>query len=76
MLDVRSNLEFDEAVQTATRRAFDETLAAGFPVFYVDSEGRNVMERADRRRFEIRWIPDARSGENYEIIRELTAHAA
>jgi hypothetical protein len=34
------------------------------------------MERADRRTFEIPWIPDARSGENYEIIRELTAHAA
>ena len=75
MSDVRSNLECDEAVQTAARRAFDETLAAGFSLFYVDSEGRNVMERPDRRRFEIRWIPDARSGETYEIIRELTAHA-
>jgi hypothetical protein len=34
------------------------------------------MERADGRRFEIRWLPGAPSGENYEIIRELTAYAA
>jgi len=34
------------------------------------------MERADGRRFEIRWLPGAPSGENYEIIRELAAHAA
>ena len=26
--------------------------------------------------FEIRWVPGAPSGENYEVIRELTAHAA
>jgi hypothetical protein len=34
------------------------------------------MECPDGRRFEIRWIPGAPSGENYEVIRELTAHAA
>jgi hypothetical protein len=34
------------------------------------------MELADGRRFEIRWVPGAPSGENYAVIRELTAHAA
>ena len=71
-----SSAEFDDAVRAATRRAFDETLAAGLPVFYLDGDGLNVMECADGRRFEIRWLPGAPSGENYEVIRELTAHAA
>ena len=66
---------FDDAVRAAGRKAFAETIAAGLPVFYVDGEGLNVMERADGRRFEIRWLPDAPSGENYKIIRELAAHA-
>ncbi len=69
-------IEFDEAVRMAGRKAFDETLAAGIPVFYVDNEGLNVMERADGRRFEIRWIPGAPSGQNYEIIRESKRRAA
>jgi hypothetical protein len=68
--------EFDEAVRAATRQAFEETLAAGLPVFYIDAEGLDVMERGDGRRFEIRWRLGAPSGENFEIIRELTAHAA
>ena len=68
--------QFDEAVRAATRNALAETLAAGLPVFYIDGDGLNVMERADGRRFEIRWLPGAPSGENYEIIRELTAYAA
>ena len=34
------------------------------------------MQYPDGRRFEIRWVPEAPSGENYEVIRELTAHAA
>jgi len=63
--------EFDEAVRAAGRRAFDATLAAGFPVFYRDREGLNAMEHPDGRRFEIRWIPGAPSGSNYEILREL-----
>lgn len=67
---------FDEAVQAACHKAFTETLAAGLAVFYVDREGPNVMERADGRRFEIRWLPGRSSGENYEIFRELTAQAA
>ena len=73
--DFRS-AEFDDAVRAATRRAFAETLAAGLSVFYVDGDGLDVMECADGRKFEIRWLPGAPSGENYEVIRELTAHAA
>jgi hypothetical protein len=68
--------QFDDAVRAAGRQAFSEALAAGLAVFYLDAAGINVMERADGRRFEIRWLPGAPSGENYEIIRELTAHAA
>ena len=68
--------EFDEAVRAAGHQAFLETLAAGLPVFYRDDDGLNVMRCPDGRRFEIRWLPGAPSGENYEIIRELTAYAA
>ena len=68
--------EFDEAVREATHKAFLETLASGRPVFYIDSEGLNVMEFGDGRRFEIRWIPGAPSGENFEIVRDLKANAA
>ena len=68
--------QFDDAVRAAGRNAFAETLAAGLPVFYIDAGGLNVLERGDGRRFEIHWLPGAPSGENYEIIRELTAHAA
>jgi hypothetical protein len=70
------NTQFDDAVWAACHKAFAEALAAGLTVFYVDGEGLNVMERADGRRFEIRWLPGAPSGENYEILRELTARAA
>jgi hypothetical protein len=68
--------QFDDAVQAATRKAFAETLLAGLPVFYIDGDGLNVMAREDGRRYEIRWLPGAPSGENYEILRELTANAA
>jgi hypothetical protein len=68
--------EFDQAVWAAGHKAFLETLAAGFPVFYVDNQNLNVMELPDGRRFEIRWIPGAPSGENYEVIREVSKRAA
>lgn len=68
--------DFDRAVRAAGRNAFAEALASGVPVFYVDGDGLNVMERADGRKFEIRWLPGAPSGENFEVIRELTANAA
>ncbi|MDR3702361.1 MAG: hypothetical protein P4L56_22125 [Candidatus Sulfopaludibacter sp.] len=74
-LDIRSK-EFDEAVHAAGHLAFLDTLAAGLPVFYLDAEGLDVMEQPDGRRFEIRWIPGAPAGENFEILRELKARAA
>lgn len=64
--------QFDDAIRTATRWTFDETLAVGLPAFYIDGNGLNVMERADGRKFAIRWLPGAPSGENYEVVRELT----
>jgi hypothetical protein len=63
--------EFDRAAAAAGRAAFQETLAAGQPVYYLDHDGLNVKELPDGRRFEIRWIPGGPSGSNYEIIREL-----
>jgi hypothetical protein len=63
--------EFDEAVAAAGRKAFEESLALGLPVFYLDDDGTEVMEQPDGRRFEIRWIPGAPSGANYEILREI-----
>lgn len=68
--------QFHDAVRAAGHEAFLETLAAGLPVFYIDADGLNVMERSDGRRFEIRWRPGAPSGENYEIVREVAARAA
>ncbi len=68
--------EFDEAVAAATHEAFLRALASGHPVFYIDNEGLNVMEYGDGRRYEIRWVPGAPSGENFEIVRDLKANAA
>jgi len=34
------------------------------------------MELPDGRRFEIRWIPGAPGGQNYEVVRELKTRAA
>ena len=68
--------EFDRAVAAAGHSAFLETLAAGYPVYYLDADGLEVKELPDGRRFEIRWIPGAPSGSNYEIIRELKVRAA
>jgi hypothetical protein len=70
-----ASAEFDEAVGAAGRRAFEATLAAGLPVFYLDRDGLNVMELPDGRKFEIGWIPGAPSGGNYEVLRELKPHA-
>jgi hypothetical protein len=68
--------EFDTAATAAYDRAFQEALAAGVPVFYIDADGRNVMENQDGSRFEIEWIPGAPSGRNYRTIRELSRRAA
>jgi hypothetical protein len=68
--------EFDEAVRAAGRRAFYATLAAGLPVFYLEREGLDVMQQPNGQKFEIRWIPGAPSGSNYEVLRELKPPAA
>jgi hypothetical protein len=68
--------EFDEAVAAAGRQAFQETLAAGLPNFYLDEDGINAMLLPDGRKFEIRWIEGKPAGENYEIVREVKTHAA
>jgi hypothetical protein len=68
--------EFDNAAWAAGRKAFDEAIAAGLPVFFIDNDGLNVLLRADGRKFEIRWLPNPSSEVHYEIVRELTAHAA
>lgn len=68
--------EFDHAVQVACHDAFLEAIAAGLPVFYIDADGLDVLERPDGRRFEIHWRPGAPAGENFEIVRELAARAA
>jgi hypothetical protein len=69
--------EFDAAVAAAGRQAFEETLAAGRPVFYVDRDlGFPVMEQPDGRRFEISWIPGAPAGSNYKIVQEVSRRAA
>ena len=73
---ISNSPEFDDAVRAAGRKAFEESLEAGLPVCYIDSDGFNVMQYPDGRKFEIRWIPGAPAGKNYEVIRELTAHAA
>ena len=67
---------FDEEAYAAGHAAFLETLAMGLPVFYVDRDGLPLMEQPDGRRFEIRWIPGAPAGSNYEIVREVSPRAA
>jgi hypothetical protein len=71
-----ASTDFDMAAYRAGRSAFQEMLALGLPVFYVDTEGVNVMEAPDGRRFEIRWLIGGPPEANYEIVRELKARAA
>jgi hypothetical protein len=71
--------EFDRAVSAAGNAAFHETLAAGYPVFYLDADGLEVMELPDGRRFEIGWIPGCtfreqlRNDPRVESARSLSA---
>ena len=67
--------EFDEAARAATHQAFLDTLASGRPVFYIDSEGLNVMEFGDGRKFEPLDFGCA-CWRKLEIIRDLKANAA
>ena len=39
--------QFDDAVREAGHTAFEEALAAGLTVFYIDGDGLDVMEQGD-----------------------------
>lgn len=71
------DVEFKAAVIAARARERLETLAAGVPVSYLDRHsGINIMEEPDGRKLQIRFIPGAPYGRNYEIRRELNRTAA
>ena len=63
--------EFAEEIREAGRKARRESLAAGHPVTFVDSKGRDVQEMPDGRKFEIRFVPGAPRDAYVEKIREL-----
>ncbi len=70
-MDIFSD-EFDAAVKAAIAEATAETLKAGVPLFYRDSaSGLEVMEMADGRMFEIRYLPGQPGDRNHEVLREL-----
>ena len=65
------------AVVAGCRTARLETLAAGVPVFYLDSDGKtDVMEMPDGKKFEIRYILGAPGDRNYEVVGQLVRPAA
>jgi hypothetical protein len=69
--------EFTAAVIAAGARARLETLRAGVPAFYWDSErSLDVMEQTDGRKFEVAFIAGAPRERNYRVIRELDGAAA
>jgi hypothetical protein len=69
--------EFAREAEAAWDRARNQALARGVPVFYRnDRTGLEIMEQPDGRRFEIRFIPGAPRGRNFETIRELARNAA
>lgn len=69
--------DFKAAVRLAGARARIETLQAGFPVFYRDTEqNMDIMEHPNGRKFEIRFLDGTRSDQNYEVLRELDETAA
>ena len=75
-LDILSP-EFTREAEAAWDRARNQALARGVPVFYRnDRTGLEIMEQPDGRRFEIRFIPGAPRGRNFEIIRELARASA
>jgi len=63
--------ELTHEAEAAWDRARDQALARGVPVFYRNQRmGIEIMEQPDGRHFEIRFIPGAPRGRNFEIIRE------
>lgn len=68
--------DFTAAVKAAVARAREETLQSGIAIFYHDADtGVDVMEHANGRRFQIRFIAGAPRDRNYEILRELPSTA-
>ena len=75
-LDIFSK-EFTRRAEAAWMEARATALSKGFSVFYFESDtGLEVMEQPNGRKFEIRFIARAPRGQNYEVIREISAHAA
>jgi hypothetical protein len=75
-LDILSP-EFTRQAEATWDRARHQALARGVPVFYRhDRTGLEIMGQPDGRRFEIRFIPGAPRGLNFEIVRELARSAA
>jgi hypothetical protein len=66
--------EFEDGVVTAGNEARLETLRAGIPVFYLESD-LNIMEMPGGRKFEIRFIPHDLDECNYEVVREIRSAA-
>lgn len=68
---------FTSLVKAACVRAREQALSSGVPVFYRDATvGIDVMEQADGRRFEIRFIAGQPRERNFKIVRELAKSAA
>jgi hypothetical protein len=75
-LETFSREEVTAAVEAAIKKAVEETLAAGVPIFYYDWDlGIDIMMLPDGRKFEIRYIPGVPGDRNHEIIREIKAAA-
>jgi hypothetical protein len=66
--------EFEDGVVSAGNEARLETLRAGIPVFYLESD-LDIMEMPDGRKFEIRFIPHKLDECNYEVVREIRSAA-
>ncbi|MCB1020162.1 MAG: hypothetical protein H6509_00395 [Bryobacterales bacterium] len=68
--------EFAEKMAAAGRRARQAALDAGFPVVFLDGEGRYVQEWPDGRMFEVRFDPSASGDAHCVVVRELVDSAA
>jgi hypothetical protein len=69
--------EFTSMVTAACAHAREEALRSGVSVFYHDAKrGIDVMEQADGRRFEIRFLPGHPRERDFQIVRELAKSAA
>ena len=74
-LDITSD-EFAEEMAMAGRQAREEAFASGFPIVYVDEQGRYVQEFPDGRLFEIRFDSSQPREAAIVVIRELQRQAA